>query len=166
MKILIAMLGITAAAILSAAHADNENFGGYLLRVDGRHIDEFRRPSQQAAGTPAEILARAQNCLARTVSPAPGESLIVGLDPANNLLVANSYADYTGFQFSGRAHARMTIHTGNGWFGISQTNIERAQNGAAYIEVEKGAGEGWNKALEALQAVSDGVAACVASAKS
>lgn len=166
MKALVAMLGIGAATILSTAHADNENFGGYLLRVDGRHIDEFRRPSQQAAGPPAEILARAQSCLTRTARPAPGESLIIGLDPANSLLVANSYADYAGFQFTGRAHARMTIRTGDGWFGISQTNIERTQNGVAHMEVEKGVGEGWNKALEALQTVSDSVAACIASAKS
>lgn len=100
-----------------------------------------------------------------------GGELIELVDPANGLLVANSRVDYTNALIGFSAKSRVSIEAKEGRFRIVQTDIRYLQKGTGsmpndgYGKLIKTWGTGWEKAVTALAAAGDKVAACMATDK-
>jgi hypothetical protein len=146
--------------------ADEVAVPTYATHQDGRRIVDAVRTPQPMPGTASEIIARAHSCAARYASSSGSQQGIEMVDPANGVLVANINSDYTGFLGAGgRARAKMMIEAKEGRFRISLSEIQREQ-GHNFDILVRAPGTGADKVIQALEAVSEKIAACLTTAKS
>lgn len=127
------------------------------------YLTSVRSEPIEAAGTAAEIAARAETCIAQQLgSGAVGGDLIVSRDVAGGVIVARNAVDYMDGMMNWRLRSRLTLEARDGRFRIEHTSIERFNDQAGgWAPVGKWWGSGWGKAEQALKDVSQGVAACV-----
>ena len=171
---------------------DDKHLNGYELSFaspSSRRIDVMSSQLYEAAGTPAEIIGRAQNCVAKYVSNEPSSSSgVLGVfgakgqhssssDPEqpalesadldNGVLVAHSRAPYRHLLLSYEAKSRFSVEAKDGRFKIVQTELAYRQldtgNDASqdFAPIQRLAITGWDDALEALQEVGNNVAECI-----
>lgn len=170
---------------------DDKHLNGYSLSFaspSSRRIEVMTSPLYEAAGTQAEIINRAQACVAKYVSNEPGVSngvlgigakgrhsssadaeqpVLESADPDNGALLAHSRAQYRHLLLSFEARAKFSVAAQDGRFKIVQSDLAYRQldtgNDASqdFSPIQRLAVTGWDGALEALQEVSDNVAECI-----
>lgn len=119
----------------------------------------------EAVGTPAEIAARGEACIAQQLgSGTVGGELILSRDPANGVIVARNAIDYQDGFLRWNMRSRLTLEARDGRFRLTHTSIERLNDQAGgWVPVGKWRGSGWVKAEEALKSQSAELAACITS---
>lgn len=117
----------------------------------------------QAEGSPAQITARAEQCIAEQLgSGIQGGELIVSRDPAAGVIVARNAVSYQDGLMNWRLRSRVTFEAREGRFRIVHNAIERFNDqGGGWSPVGKWRFSGWQKAENALKATSDSLAGCV-----
>lgn len=150
---------LIAVLIVSlAARADDVAFNEHTLEIhkdrDVPRIVGMTSQVYQLAGSPEELVRRAQACVARYVSndevstsgssaagffgsiagqghnvnsAVAGGALIELTDPANGLLVANSRADYKFMLLAHSVRSKLSLEAKEGRFRFVHTNIESLQ---------------------------------------
>ena len=140
------------------AQAEDINFNGHTLEINNDRgvpkIVKLTSPVYQVAGTAAQIIQKAQGCVAQHLSndevstsgssasgffgaiagqgqnvngSIAGGSLIELADPANGQLIANSRTDYRFMLLSSSVKSRFVIEAKEGRFRITQSNLESLQ---------------------------------------
>ncbi|MXO63947.1 hypothetical protein [Qipengyuania oceanensis] len=142
------------AIALTAVSASPANAREYLTEV----VSEV----YQTAGSPAEIAARAQTCIAQHLAPGTVNApLIITSDIEGGMIVARSAITY-GSLPKWQIRSRFTFEAREGRFRISQTNLERFNEYAGgWAPIGKWTGSQWKKAEQAYIASANSVAACV-----
>ena len=146
------------AAGQAAADIIEENFNGHTLEIsDEKNVPKIVKltsPIYQTQGTAAQIIQKAQGCVAKHLSndevatsgssasgffgamagqghnvnsSIAGGALIELADPANGQLIANSRADYRFMLLSNSVKSRIIIEAKDGRFRITQSNLESVQ---------------------------------------
>lgn len=179
---------IAAAIAISSApvQADKKTeLAGYQISYEGDSdkITELTGAVVEAAGSPAEIIGRAQFCASRFLSTGGASqgtaleilggnfksvakdatALIELVDKENGLLVANTAAAYTSGILSNTARAKLTLQAKEGRFRIIQSDLATAQangnsNSRPIVAVW---GTGWEPAAKALIDKADKLTDCI-----
>jgi len=126
------------------------------------YLTEVTSQVYQAPGTPREIAARAQTCIAQNLrSGAVNAPQIVSSDPDNGVIVAQNALRF-GSLPEWQIRSRFTFEARDGRFRISQTGIEMFNDmGGGWGPIGKWFGSPWKKAEAAFTASADAVAQCV-----
>ncbi|MDB5988263.1 MAG: hypothetical protein JWR16_3316 [Nevskia sp.] len=170
---------------------DDKHLNNYTLTFaspSSRRIDVMTSQIHEASGSAADIINRAQDCVARYVSNEPATSngvlgigakgrhsassdatqpVLESADPDSGVLMAHSRAPYHHLLLSFEARSRLSVEAKDGRFKIVQNDLAYRQldtgNDASqdFSPIQRLAVTGWDGALEALQEVSDNVAECV-----
>lgn len=193
-RLLSLLLMISAQPTWADHDADDKRLNNYQLEFaspTSRRIDVMTSQLFESHGTSAEIIGRAQSCVAKYVSNTPSTSTgvlgIIGAkgqhssssdieqpvlesaDPQNGTLVAHSRAQYHHLLLSFEVRSKFSIDAKDGRFKIVQSDLAYRQldtgNDAVqdFSPIQRLAVTGWDDALEALQDVSDEVAECIQS---
>ena len=134
------------------------------------YLTEVVSPVYEVAGTPSELSRRAEACFSQNVGQTAGGPVILSTDPDTGVVVASNALEYRDGMVPWRLRSRMTFEGRDGRFRIKHTAIERHNSqglGPQYLgatpwgPVGKWWGSGWQKAQQALEAVSGKVADCV-----
>lgn len=135
------------------------------------YMTEIVSPVYEAEGDPAHLVARATTCMSQRLAPdGRGGSVIISSDPAAGVVVGNNALEYRDRLVPWRVRSRLTFEARDGRFRLTHSNIERHNDqtigsqftGASpWVQIGKWRGSGWQKAQEAFEAVSAGVAECV-----
>lgn len=140
------------------------------LVMPPEYLTEVVSPVYEAAGTPPALARRAEACLSQQLGQTSGGPVILSSDPEAGVVVASNALEYRDGMVPWRLRSRVTFEGRDGRFRITHTTIERLNDqapGAQYLgatpwgPIGKWWGSGWQKAQQALVAVSDQVAACV-----
>lgn len=143
---------------------------GVLAIAAPEYLTEVVSPVYEAAATPAELSRRAEACFSQYVGQTAGGPVILSSDPATGVVVASNVLEYRDGLAPWRIRSRVTFEARDGRFRIKHTAIERHNDqsfgsqvlGATpWAPVGKWWGSGWQKAQQALEAVSGKVADCV-----
>lgn len=120
----------------------------------------------EAQGTPAEIAARGERCMAQQLgSGREGGELIVSRDIEAGVVVSRNAVTYMDGLLQWQMRSRLTLEARDGRFRLTHSSIERFNDQAGgWSPVGKWWGSGWQKAEMALKATSAGVAECVVNA--
>ena len=133
------------------ALADDARFPGHAIETDGasdaRQVLRARRALYAIPGTPAQIVRKAQVCLAGPDSHAG----IVSVDAEGGRLVAISRVEFRDAERVGLAKGRLAVEAGE---GLRVGFVELAAE-AGLVAEEAGLGEG-EEAPEVGEAVFDG----------
>ena len=158
MKTVFVAAAILLAAGQAAAQTVEENFNDHIIEIDNDRnvpkIVKMTSPVHQTQGSAAQIIQKAQGCVARHLSndevttsgssasgflgamagqghnvnnAVAGGSLIELSDPANGQLIASSRADYRFMLLSSSVRSRFVIEAKEGRFRIIQSNLESLQ---------------------------------------
>lgn len=146
---------------VAALAADN-----YLTEVVGAPV--------ATQGTAAEIAARAEACLVRTLRSGEGGRVILSRNAASGVVVAANALTYHDGPAPYMLRSRVTVQAQNGRFRIRHDSIERRHDqsfGAIILRntpwrpVGKWWGSGWALAEAALTGVSQRITACTVVAR-
>lgn len=187
---LMVILLVSCASTPDKGASGKPELNGYQLEFDPAtsQIGEMVGPVTQVQGTLSDITTRAQACAVRILSNVAtstpsvlmalggvtnsrnrdGGSLIELIDKENGQLVANSLAAYSKGLVQYTVRAKLSVQAKDGRFRIVQSDLgytNSTSHNIAYWPIKTVAGSGWNDALEALQARSNKLAACIASEK-
>lgn len=148
-----------ALALLSApVFADDIRFNDHTVEINNdRNVPRIVKmvsPTYQAAGSVAQIIQKAQGCVARNLtndevstsgssasgffgaiagqghnvnSSVAGGSVIELSDPENGLLTANSRADFKFMLISFSVRSRFVVEAKEGRYRITQSSLESLQ---------------------------------------
>lgn len=188
---LFCLLLLVFSTVARAEHdADERHLNGYELVFagpDSRRIERMDGPVYRSSGSATDIAGRAHDCFIRYVSDKPnsptsvsgvlgnqGEHsssqdspVIEGDDPGKGMLFAHSRAPFRHFFLAYEARSRFELDAKDGSFRIVQSDLGYRQldtgNGSYqdFTPIQRLALTGWDSALEALQEVSEQVAACI-----
>jgi hypothetical protein len=126
------------------------------------YLTEVTSQVYQTQGTPREIAARAQTCIAQNLRPGMvGAPQIVSSDLDHGLIVAQSALEYGSLPVW-KIRSRFTFEAREGRFRITQTGLEQFNEMAGgWAGIGKWWGSPWKKAEAAFAASADTVARCV-----
>ncbi len=153
--------------VSSAAMAEETAFQGHAIEAEGvadaRQVLRVRGTRYAIPGTPAQIVGKAQLCLARKDSRAG----IVSVDPAGGRLAAVSRVEYRDEPSLRLVKGRLTVEAGDGGFSVVLSNLGILQGnpGEAVDEVFSPlllrADSRWEPALAALIGVEQALVDCM-----
>ena len=131
------------------------------------YLTEITSEVYQAAGTPAELTAKANICMSRIlVSGTEGGQVIVSSDPANGVVIANNVMSYQDGLLTWEARSKVTFEARDNRFRIQHTALERFNDQAGgWSPIGKWSMSGWETAQEAFEAVTAKIAGCVQNQK-
>ena len=126
------------------------------------YLTELTSAVYQAQGTPRDIAARAQNCIAQNLrSGTVNAPQIVSSDLDHGVVVAQNALRF-GSLPEWQIRSRLTFEAREGRFRISQSGIEMFNDMAGgWGPIGKWFGSPWKKAEAAFLASADAVAQCV-----
>jgi hypothetical protein len=146
--------------------ADDVTFPGHAIEAEtvagARHVSRVLGTRYSIPGAPAQVVAKAQACLARRDSGAG----VVSVDAAAGRLVAVSRMAY-GDGGSRTVKGRLTLEASAGGFAIVLSHLGRLQAVAAGTEEETfaplalGDEATWQRALAALVGVEQALVDCM-----
>jgi len=160
---------ITAVFLLAtgqaAAQTIEETFNEHAVEINNDRnvpkIVKLTSPVYQTQGSAAQIIQKAQGCVAKHLSndevatsgssasglfgamagqghnvnsSVAGGSLIELSDPANGQLIANSRADYRFMLLAFSVKSRFVIEAKEGRFRITQSNLEKLQKSTGNMQ--------------------------------
>lgn len=134
------------------------------------YLTEVVSPVYETAGSPADLARRAEACMSQHVGQTGSGPVILSSDPASGIVVASNALEYRDGMLPWRIRSRLTFEGRDGRFRLTHASIERhndqsfgaqALGASPWRQVGKWRGSGWQKAEQALAAVSTKVAECV-----
>lgn len=140
------------------------------LAAAPEYLTEVVSPVHEAVGTPSELARRAEGCMSQHVGQNEGGQVILSSSPETGVVVANNSLEYRDGLVPWRMRSRLTFEGRDGRFRLTHNAIERHNDqglGAQLLKatpwgpVGKWRGSGWQKAQQALEAISERVAECV-----
>ena len=149
------------------ALADDARFPGHAIETDGasdaRQVLRARGALYAIPGTPAQIVRKAQICLARPDSGAG----IVSVDAEGGRLVAISRMEFRDAGRVGLAKGRLAVEAGEGAFQVVLGNLGIRQGAAdvngdeVFQPLAMRPDSGWEPALAALIGVEQALVDCM-----
>lgn len=136
---------------------------GALSMLAQEYLTTVRSDVIETPGAAAEIAARGERCIARSFgSGAAGGELIVSRE--GGVIVARNALTYRDGLLVWQIRSRFTFEARDGRFRTEHSAIERFNDQAGgWSPVGLWWGSGGQKAKEALEAQSEGIASCVLS---
>ena len=161
-------LGILIALLATVpARADDVRFLGHAIELDAaadaRQVLRARGTLYAIPGTPAQIVRKAQVCLARPDSHAG----IVSVDADGGRLVAISRVEFRDAERIGLAKGRLAVEAGDGAFQVVLGNLGILQGNAGatgdevFLPLAMRPDSGWEPALTALIGVERALVDCM-----
>lgn len=155
---------LAAALVAAPAMAEVVQFRGHALETDGaaeaRHVAAMRSARYSIPGSPAQIVGKAQACLARADSGVG----IVSVDAAGGRLRAVSRTGYRHDEQARMLRSRWMVEAGEGSLHIAFTDLAEIRGeGAdeAYAPLPLRPGAGWEEALSAVIGVEQALLDCM-----
>lgn len=127
------------------------------------YLTEVTSQVYQTTGTPKEIAARAQICIAQNLRPGTVNApQIVSSNLDNGIIVAQSAIEVGTFP-AWRLRSRLTFEARQGRFLITQTGLEwfNDTGSGEWLGIGRWWGSPWKKAEAGFAASADAVARCV-----
>jgi hypothetical protein len=127
------------------------------------YLTSVTSPVIETPGTPAEIAARGERCMAQQLgSGRAGGELIISRDIEAGVIVSRSAVNYRDGMLVWQMRSRLTLEARDGRFRLEHTGIERFNDqSGGWSAVGKWWGSGWQKAETALKETSASVASCI-----
>lgn len=158
---------LLALLATSPVLADQTEFQGHAIEAEGvadaRQVLRVRGTRYAIPGTPAQIVGKAQLCLARKDSGAG----VVSVDAAAGRLAAISRVEYRDVPSNRLVKGRLTVEAGEGSFSVVLGNLGILQGvpgetaDEVFSPLSLRPGSGWEPALAALIGVEQALVDCM-----